>query len=120
MVQRHIKKADSTSPEVRQTKVKAAKTRHDTRSRMTSFKRFTMARVPRMWNKETFLCYWWGCEITRPLWKTIWQYLLHDPFLGTHPAELHACLQQQTHVTAQSAMIHSSPEVQLKSPTSSQ
>ena len=48
--------------------------------------------------RETFIQYWWECELVQPLWRTVWRFLRklrieipYDPailLLGTYPQNL--------------------------------
>jgi hypothetical protein len=56
--------------------------------------------------KGTFVCRWWECKLTQPLWKSVWQFLRklkvalpHDleiPLLDMYPRELKSLCQRDS------------------------
>ena len=71
---------------------------HLTAVRMTILKKFTNNKCWRgCGEKEILLHYWWECKLIKPLWKTLWRFLLKlgmklpynsaIPLLGIYPEE---------------------------------
>jgi len=75
MAKKHMKGC-STSPVIREMKIKTKMRNHLTSLRMVIINKSTNNKCWR-WcgEKGTLLHYWWECKLVKLLWKTIWKSL---------------------------------------------
>ena len=80
----------------------------------------TLVRIAiiKMWEKGTFLYYWWECKLVQPLWKIAWRFLkilkielLYDlafPLLGIYLEKTKTNLKRHMHPNVHSNIIYNS------------
>ena len=85
MAEKHLKKCSII---IRNMQVKPTLRVYLTPVRMAKIKNSGDSRCKRgCREKGTFLHYWWDCELVKPLWKSVWQFLRKlDIVLLVNPA----------------------------------
>ena len=75
MAKKHMKRC-STSPIIREMRIKTAMRYHLTLIRIAIIEKSTNNKC---WSgcreKETLLHCWWECELVQPLWRIVWRFL---------------------------------------------
>ena len=95
MTKKHMKRF-STSLITREIQIKTTVRYHLTRVRMVLIEKSTNSKCWGGWGEKGTLSHcWWECELTQPLWKTLWRFLKNlrikppydpaIPLLGIYP-----------------------------------